>query len=265
MVARIEEIIKKSQWIKDSGKELDLDLYGELTWLYRLLQDKNRDGQKGNIWEHLQHQQSFHFPTAHCIAMMRHPKWYISILFNNVGLNKKFLLGFNLEEEEISYPEYLPNPQQELDDEFHFVLCSRWAHNVHFYFVMIQFSFFLSWRSWTKTLTLFFLRSALMKVLSFLPRNFVGIWKRWELGLGVERGCKIHYITSIFIFFNFQVRYLRQNSRKADKVPKSCLIALNLSFNTYLSIKSLKNADLISIYGESHNYMPHPKKCRVCV
>ena len=108
VVARIEEIEKKSQWIKDSGKELDLDLYGELTWLYRLLQDKNRDGQKGNIWEHLQHQQSFHFPTAHCIAMMRHPKWYISILFNNVGLNKKFLLGFNLEEEEISYPEYLP-------------------------------------------------------------------------------------------------------------------------------------------------------------
>ena len=66
VVARIEEIEKKSQWIKGSGKELDLDLYGELTWLYRLLQDKNRDGQKGNIWEHLQHQQSFHFPTSHC-------------------------------------------------------------------------------------------------------------------------------------------------------------------------------------------------------
>ena len=65
VVARIEEI-EKSQWIKDSGKELDLDLYRELTWLYRLLQGKNRDGQKGNIWEHLQHQQSFHFPTAHC-------------------------------------------------------------------------------------------------------------------------------------------------------------------------------------------------------
>ena len=31
VVARIEEIEKKSQWIKDSGKELDLDLYGELT------------------------------------------------------------------------------------------------------------------------------------------------------------------------------------------------------------------------------------------
>ena len=41
------------------------------------------------------------------------------------------------------------------------------------------------------------------------------------------------------------MRYLRQNSRKADKVPKSCLIALNLSFNTYLSIKSLKNADFL--------------------
>jgi len=41
-----------------------------------------------------------------------------------------------------------------------------------------------------------------------------------------------------------EVRYLRQNSRKADKVPKSCLIAF-LSFNTYLSIKSLKNADFL--------------------
>ena len=40
------------------------------------------------------------------------------------------------------------------------------------------------------------------------------------------------------------MRYLRQNSRKADKVPKSCLIAF-LSFNTYLSIKSLKNADFL--------------------
>ena len=27
----LEEIEKKSQWIKGSGKELDLDLYGELT------------------------------------------------------------------------------------------------------------------------------------------------------------------------------------------------------------------------------------------
>ena len=59
-----------------------------------------------------------------------------------MGSDNEFLLGFNLEEEEISYPEYLPNPQQELDDEFHFVLCARRAHNVHFYFIIIQLSFY---------------------------------------------------------------------------------------------------------------------------
>ena len=48
-----------------------------------------------------------------------------------------------------------------------------------------------------------------------------------------------------FQFFNFQVRYLRQNSRKADKVRKNCLIVFNLSFYTYLSNHSLKSADFI--------------------
>ena len=86
-----------------------------------------------------------------------------------------------------------------------------------------------------------------MRVSSFLPRNFVGIWKRWELGLCVERGYKIHYMISpqFSIFFNFQVRYLRQNSRKADKVRKNCLIVFNLSFYTYLSNQSLKSADFL--------------------
>ena len=36
------------------------------------------------------------------------------------------------------------------------------------------------------------------------------------------------------------MRYLRQNSRKADKVRKNCLIVFNLLFYTYLSNQSLK-------------------------
>ena len=139
VVARIEEIEKKSQWIKDSGKELDLDLYGELTWLYRLLQGKNRDGQKGNTWEHLQHQQFFHFPTLHCndaaskMISPSYPMWVQIMRFCLVLIWKK---------KRSHIPSICQNPQQELDDEFHFVLCARRAHYVNFYFVTIQFSFY---------------------------------------------------------------------------------------------------------------------------
>ena len=85
-----------------------------------------------------------------------------------------------------------------------------------------------------------------MKVSSFLPRNFVGVWKRWELGLCVERGYKIHDITSIFDFFHFSGALLEAEFEESwQSAYKNCLIVFNLSFYTYLSNQSLKSADFL--------------------
>ena len=82
----------------------------------------------------------FHFPTAHCndaaskMIFPSYPMLWVQIM--------SFCLVLIWEKKRSHIPSICQNPQQELDDEFHFVLCARRAHNVHFYFVIIQFSFY---------------------------------------------------------------------------------------------------------------------------
>ena len=86
------------------------------------------------------HQQSFHFLTAHCndaaskMISPSYPMLWVQI--------RSFCLVLIWKKKRSHIPSICQNPQQELDDEFHFVLCARRAHYVNFYFVIIQFSFY---------------------------------------------------------------------------------------------------------------------------
>ena len=86
--------------------------------------------------------------TSTILSLSHHPLQWCSIQ-NDISPSypmwvqiMRFCLVLIWKKKRSHIPSICQNPQQELDDEFHFVLCSRWAHNVHFYFVIIQFSFY---------------------------------------------------------------------------------------------------------------------------